>query len=96
MKYNNPTSKKARQMEVLATYFFEIKHRLEKKMGYADYLSKINQINTEYFQDKSDAKYILNVLYNDKGVYGSEKYKDLIEGFIQVSCEKVDLGEISY
>ncbi len=41
-------------------------------------------------------KYILNVLYNKKGVFGSERYKDPMEGLIQVSCEKVDLGETSY
>ncbi len=48
MKHNNLTSRRVRWMEVLATYFFEIKHRLEKKMGHADYLSRINQTNTEY------------------------------------------------
>ena len=69
-------------MEVLATYFFEIEHRLGKKMGYADYLSRINQTNPEYSQDRKDAKYILNVLYNDKGVYRSERYKNLMEGLI--------------
>ena len=83
-------------MKVLATYFFEVEHRSEKKMNHADYLSRINQMSTEYSQNKKDAKYILNVLYNDKGVYESERYKDPIEGLIQVSCEKVDLEEISY
>src|SRR6266542_4675609 len=43
-----------------------------------------------------NAKYVLNVLYNDKKVYGSERYKDLMEGLIQVSCGKVDLRETSY
>ena len=65
-------------------------------MGYADYLSKINQTNPEYPWDRKDAKYILNVLYNDKGVYGLEKYKDPIEGLIQVPCGKVNPGETSY
>ncbi len=83
-------------MKVLATYFFEIEHRSEKKMGHADYLSKINQINPEYPWDRKDVKYILNVLYNDKGVYRSERYKDPMEGLIQVPCEKVDSGETSY
>ncbi len=83
-------------MEVLATYFFKIEHRLEKKMDHADYLSRINQMNPEYPWDRKDAKYVLNVLYNDKGVYGSERYKDLIEGLIQVPYGKVDLGEMSY
>ncbi len=56
-------------MEVLATYFFEIEYRPGKKIGYADYLSRINQTNSEYLQDRKDAKYILNVLYiiTDKG-----------------------------
>jgi len=36
------------------------------------------------------------VLYNNKGVYGSERYKNPMKGLIQVSCEKVDPGEISY
>jgi len=42
MKYDNPIPRKARWMEVLATYFFKIKYRPEKKMGHADYLSRIN------------------------------------------------------
>ncbi len=65
-------------------------------MGYADYLSRINQTNTEYPWNRKDAKYILNVLYNDKGIYGSERYKDLMEGLIQIPCEKVDPEETSY
>ncbi len=83
-------------MEVLATYFFEIEHRPEKKMGHADYLSRINQTNPEYSWNRKDVKYILNVLYNNKGVYRSERYKDLMEGLIQVLCEKVDPEETSY
>ncbi len=69
-------------MKVLATYFFKIEHKPGKKMGYADYLSRINQTNLEYPWDRKDAKYILNVLYNDKGVYRSERYKDLMKGLI--------------
>ena len=59
-------------------------------------MSRINQTNIEYPWDRKDAKYILNVLYNDKGVYGSKRYKDLMKGLIQVPCEKVDSGETSY
>ncbi len=65
-------------------------------MGHADYLSRINQTNFEYPQNRKDAKYILNVLYNNKEVYRSERYKDPIEGLIQVPCRKVDPGETSY
>jgi len=83
-------------MKVLATYFFKIEYRLEKKMDHADYLSRINQTNTKYLWNRKDVKYILNVLYNDKGIYRSERYKDLMEGLIQVPCEKVDSGETSY
>ena len=83
-------------MEVLATYLFEIEHRSGKKMGYTNYLSRINQTNPEYPWDRKDVKYILNVLYNNKGVYGSERYKNPMEGLIQVSCGKVNSGEISY
>ncbi len=82
MKHDNLTPRRARWMKVLATYFFKIEHRLEKKMGYVDYLFRINQTNPKYLQDRKNAKYILNVLYNDKGVYRSEKYKDPIEGLI--------------
>ncbi len=53
-------------------------------------------MNTEYPWDRKDVKYILNVLYNNKGVYKLERYKDLMEGLIQVPCEKVDPGETSY
>jgi len=59
-------------------------------------LSRINQTNPEYSWDRKDAKYILNVLYNNKGVYKLERYKDLMEGLIQIPCGKVDPGEISY
>src|SRR6266540_131880 len=83
-------------MEVLATYFFEIEHKPKKKMGYADYLSRINQTNPEYPWDRKDVKYILNVLYNNKGVYESERYKDPIEGLIQIPCGKVNPEETSY
>src|SRR6266542_4708928 len=53
-------------------------------------------MNTEYPWNRKNAKYILNVLYNNKGVYRSERYKNPIEGLIQVSYEKVDPGETSY
>ncbi len=96
MKHDNPTSKRARWMEVLVTYFFEIEHRLGKKIGHANYLSRINQTNSEYSWDRRDVKYVLNVLYNDKGVYGSERYKDPMGGLIQVPCGKVDPGKTSY
>ena len=82
MKHDNPTSRRARWMEVLATYFFKIEHRSGKKMGHADYLSRINQTNPEYPWDKKNIKFVLNVLYNNKEIYKSEKYKDLMEGFI--------------
>ncbi len=39
---------------------------------------------------------MLNVLYNEKGVYGLERYKDPMEGLIQVPCGKVNPGETSY
>jgi len=42
IKHDNPILKRARWIEVLVTYFFEIKHRSGKKMGYANYLFKIN------------------------------------------------------
>jgi len=48
MKYDNPILRRAKWIEVLATYFFEIKYRSEKKMGHADYLFRINQTNPEY------------------------------------------------
>src|SRR6266498_2643908 len=83
-------------MKVLVTYFFRIEHRSEKKMGYADYLSRINQTNPEYLWNRKDAKYILNVLYNDKEVYGSERYKDSMKELIQVPCGKVNSEEMSY
>ncbi len=53
-------------------------------------------MNPEYPWNRKDAKYVLNILYNDKGVYRSERYRDPMEGLIQVSCKKVDLRETSY
>ncbi len=96
MKYDNFTPRKAKGMEVLATYFFKIEHRPKKKIGHADYLSRINQMNPKYSWDRKDTKYILNILYNNKEIYGSERYKNPIEGLIQVSCGKVDSEETSY
>ena len=65
-------------------------------MCYANYLSRINQTNPEYPWDKKNIKYILNILYNDKEDYGSERYKNPMKGLIQVSYEKVNLEKISY
>src|SRR6266542_3526234 len=48
MKHDNPTPRRARWMKVLATYFFEVEHKPGKKMGHANYLSRINQTNPEY------------------------------------------------
>ncbi len=65
-------------------------------MDHANYLFRINQTNTEYLWDKKNAKYILNVLYNKKGVYELKRYKDFMKGLIQVPCGKVNPGETSY
>ncbi len=42
IKHNNSTPRKARWMKILVTYFFKIEHKPGKKMGHADYLSRIN------------------------------------------------------
>ncbi len=96
MKHDHPSQRRARWMEVLSSYHFDIQHKPGKKMGHADYLSRMNNTQTEFPQNQKDAKYVLNILYNEKGVYGSERYKDPIEGLIQVPCEKVDPGETLY
>ena len=96
MKHDHPSPRRARWMEVLSSYHFDIQHKPGKKMGHADYLSRMNSTQTEFPWDRKDAKYVLNVLYNEKGVYGSERYKDPMEGLIQVPCGKVDPGETSY
>src|SRR6266540_5213191 len=96
IKHDHPSQRRARWMEVLFSYHFDIQHKSGKKMGHADYLSRMNNMQTEFPWDRKDAKYILNILYNEKGVYGLERYKDLIEGLIQVPCGKVDPEETSY
>ena len=48
IKYDKLIPWRAKWMEILTIYFFDIEHRSGKKMGYADYLSRINQTNTEY------------------------------------------------
>ncbi len=83
-------------MKVLASYHFEIQYRLGKKMTYADYLSRLHQGQMEYPWDRKDAKFVLNILYIKEGVYRSERYKDPMEGLIQVSCGKVDKGKTLY
>ena|SRR6266540_6722775 len=65
-------------------------------MAHADFLSKLHQEQVEYPWDRKDAKFVLNVFYTKEGVYGSGKYKDSIEGLIQVSCEKMEKKETSY
>ncbi len=65
-------------------------------MDYTNYLLKINQINVKYSWNKKNAKFILNILYNEKEVYRLERYKDLMKELIQIFCEKIDLKEISY
>src|SRR6266511_1520862 len=77
MKHDHPSPRRARWMEILSSYHFDIQHKPGKKMGHADYLSRMNSTQTEFPWNRKDAKYVLNVLYNDKGVYGSERYKDL-------------------
>ncbi len=42
IKHDNLIPRRVRWMKVLAIYFFEIEHRSGKKMGHADYLSRIN------------------------------------------------------
>ncbi len=96
MKHEHPLPRRVRWMEILVSYYFEIQHRLGKKMVHADYLSRLHQGQTEYPWNRKDAKFVLNVVYIKEGVYGLERYKDLIEGLIQVSCEKVNKGETSY
>ena len=83
-------------MEILALYYFEIQHRLGKKMVHANYLSRLYQEQMEYLQDRKDAKFVLNILYTKEEVYKSKRYKDLIEGLIQVPSEKTEKGETSY
>ena len=96
MKYEHSSPRRARQMKILALYHFEIQYRSEKKMAHADYLSRLHQGKTKYPWDRKDAKFVLNVLYIKEGVYDSERYKDSMEGLIQVSCEKTEKGETSY
>ncbi len=54
----------------------------EKKISHANYLLRISQTNIKYLWDRKNIKFTLNVLYNDKEVYGSERYKDPIERLI--------------
>ena len=39
------------------------------------------------------SKFVLNILYNDYGVYLSKKYSEEMKGLLQSFCEKVDEGE---
>jgi hypothetical protein len=46
--HNNPSKRRARWMETLAQYDFEIRHRPGKKMGHVDFLSReVTQENTQ-------------------------------------------------
>jgi len=46
--HNNPSKRRARWMETLAQYDFEIRHRPGKKMDHVDFLSReVTQENTQ-------------------------------------------------
>src|SRR6266496_5321572 len=47
MKHDHPSPRRVRWMEVLFSYHFDIQHKSEKKMGHADYLSRMNNTQTE-------------------------------------------------
>ncbi len=53
-------------------------------------------MNADHSQNRKNTKFILNVLYNDKRVYESKNYKNLIKGFIQIFCKKINLEKMSY
>jgi 8-oxo-dGTP pyrophosphatase MutT (NUDIX family) len=82
-------------MEELARYDFQIHHRPGTKMAHADYLSRINQVVQPEF--RRDATFVMNILYNDKGIYLSQRSKDakVMAGQLQVPGGKVDAGETS-
>ena len=43
MTYENPSLRRVRWLEKLAYFDFDIEYRLEKRMEYADYLSRLEQ-----------------------------------------------------
>ncbi len=48
MKHDHPLPRRARWMEVLSLYHFDIQHKPGKKMGHADYLLRMNNMQTEF------------------------------------------------
>ncbi len=48
MKHYHPSLRRARWMKVLFSYHFDIQHKSGKKMGHADYFSRMNNTQTEF------------------------------------------------
>src|ERR1043166_5467830 len=61
-------------------------------MEHANFLNRMNQLRAE---DRTGVKYILVVIYDDKGVYLSIQYGQVMEGLLQTPCGKVKPQETS-
>ena len=92
MEQEDPSSRRAKWAMKLAKYHFQITHRPGKNMEHADFLSRMNQLRAE---DRTGVKYVLVVIYNDKGVYLSIRYGQVMEGLLQTPCGKVEPQETS-
>ena len=82
-------------MEYLARYNFEIDHRPGTRMQHADYMSRIESIET--YNQAYEPMFVLNILYNDQGIYMSQRSNiaKVMASLMQTSEEKVDLGKTS-
>src|SRR5688572_29910176 len=99
MKQDKPPSRRAKWLEKLANYQFEVEHRPGMKMQHADYLSRIENVETlTKPQDRKDATYVMIVMYHQNGIFMSQRHPDVktMPGLLQTICEKVEEEETSY
>jgi 8-oxo-dGTP pyrophosphatase MutT (NUDIX family) len=83
-------------------YNFEIDHRPGRKMQHADYLSRLDNIrrdeDEELPQNRTDADFVLTILYDLDGVYMSQRNMDVkvMANLLQTPGGRVEYNETSY
>src|SRR6266511_3649205 len=99
LTHEDPSPRRARWMEYLARYNFEIDHRPGSKMQHADYMSYIEKLSNEEYlsQNRTNATFVLNILYNDEEIYMSQRNSTakVMANLLQTPGGKVDIGETS-
>ena len=84
----------------MANYQFDVEHKSGTKMQHADYFSRIENIEVPLTksQNRKNADYILVVLYNQDGLFMSQRHHNIkvMPEMLQTVCGKIKKGETSY